>query len=41
MRAGIYRRKLLPSEYRLHETLFFVAAGVAICFIAAVVIFAY
>jgi hypothetical protein len=41
MRVGIYRRKPLPSESRLHEALSFAAAGVAICFVAAIVIFAY
>ena len=40
MRVGIFRRKPLQSESRRHEILFFAAAGVVICFVAAVAIFA-
>jgi len=40
MGVAMYRRKALQCEYGPREILLFAAAGLAICFIAAVVMLA-
>ena len=38
MGIGMHRRKVLHLEYELREILLFPAAGMAICFVAAVML---